>query len=220
MPKIVNCWNEWDPLKRVIVGRPDGTMIHAPEPGKGHHMPYCDVPYGLYRELPEELQAKAREQMGNFVTMLENRGIIVDRPTPIDFSKPVQTPDWYQGSSFGCMPPRDILLPMGNEILEATMSFRSRWFEFLCYKPILEEYFREDPEFLWSAAPKPRLTDESYHTDYWYNYHMVWSEDEKWERCRQLKWAQTEKEPLFDAADILPSRKMSAASKRGSFRCC
>ena len=24
---IVNCWNEWDPLKRVIVGIPDGCMI-------------------------------------------------------------------------------------------------------------------------------------------------------------------------------------------------
>lgn len=29
MPKIVNSWNEWDPLKRVIVGRPEGTNIHA-----------------------------------------------------------------------------------------------------------------------------------------------------------------------------------------------
>ena len=27
MPKVVNSWNEWDPLKRVIVGRPEGTNI-------------------------------------------------------------------------------------------------------------------------------------------------------------------------------------------------
>jgi len=32
MPKIVNSWNEWDPLKRVIVGRPEGTNVPAPEP--------------------------------------------------------------------------------------------------------------------------------------------------------------------------------------------
>ena len=32
MAKIVNSWNEWDPLKRVIVGRPDGSQIPAPEP--------------------------------------------------------------------------------------------------------------------------------------------------------------------------------------------
>ena len=32
MTKIVNAWNEWDPLKHVIVGRADGTVVQAPEP--------------------------------------------------------------------------------------------------------------------------------------------------------------------------------------------
>ena len=27
MAKIVNSWNDWDPLKRVIVGRCDNSMI-------------------------------------------------------------------------------------------------------------------------------------------------------------------------------------------------
>jgi len=30
--RIVNSWDEWDPLKHVIVGRADGTCIPAPEP--------------------------------------------------------------------------------------------------------------------------------------------------------------------------------------------
>ena len=29
---IVNSWNEWDPLKHVIIGRADGCCIPAPEP--------------------------------------------------------------------------------------------------------------------------------------------------------------------------------------------
>ena len=29
---IVNSWNEWDPLKHVIVGKADGCCIPAPEP--------------------------------------------------------------------------------------------------------------------------------------------------------------------------------------------
>ena len=33
MAKIVNSWNEWDPLKRMIVGRPEGTNIPAPVQG-------------------------------------------------------------------------------------------------------------------------------------------------------------------------------------------
>ena len=29
---VVNSWNEWDPLKHVIVGKADGCCIPAPEP--------------------------------------------------------------------------------------------------------------------------------------------------------------------------------------------
>ena len=29
---IVNSWNEWDPLKHVIIGRADGVYIPAPQP--------------------------------------------------------------------------------------------------------------------------------------------------------------------------------------------
>ncbi len=61
---------------------------------------------------------------------------------------------------FGCMPPRDVLLTVGNEILEATMSYRCRWFEYLCYRPLLKQYYNLDPNMRHESAPKPRLTDE------------------------------------------------------------
>ena len=37
-------WNEWDPLKHVIVGRADGTMIQAPEPAVEREWPEYGVP--------------------------------------------------------------------------------------------------------------------------------------------------------------------------------
>ena len=37
--RIVNSWNEWDPLKHVIVGRADGTCIPAPEPALDAKVP-------------------------------------------------------------------------------------------------------------------------------------------------------------------------------------
>ena len=37
--KIVNSWNEWDPLKHVIVGRADGCCIPAPEPALDAKVP-------------------------------------------------------------------------------------------------------------------------------------------------------------------------------------
>jgi len=194
-------WNEWDPLRHVIVGRADGTMVQAPEPAVDRDWPEYGFPRGTWGRLPKEMEDKANEQLDHFAALLERRGIRVDRPTPLDFSRPVETPDWRQESMFGCMPPRDVLLTVGHEILEATMSYRSRWFEYLAYRPLLERYFREDPEFRWEAAPKPRLTERTYKKDYWKIFHSL-SEEEKLERTRRRDWILTEVEPCFDAADV------------------
>ena len=51
-------------------------------------------------------------------------------------------------------------------MLEATMSYRCRWFEYLCYRPLMQRYYDEDPNMRHEAAPKPRLTDASYRPDY------------------------------------------------------
>jgi glycine amidinotransferase len=193
-------WNEWDPLKHVIVGRADGTMVQAPEPAVERDWPEYGFPRGTYGRLPKEMEDKANAQLDNFANILEKRGIRVDRPTPIDFSQAVQTPDWRQATMFGCMPPRDLLLTVGPEILEATMSLRSRWFEYLVYRPLLERYFQEDPDFRWEAAPKPRLTEGTYKKDYWRILKTL-SEEAKLERTLARDWVLTEAEPCFDAAD-------------------
>ena len=46
--KIVNSWNEWDPLKHVIVGRADGTCIPAPEPALDAKVPEDSDMRGTY----------------------------------------------------------------------------------------------------------------------------------------------------------------------------
>ena len=198
---VVNSWNEWDPLKHVIVGRAEGTMVQAPEPAVQLDFPDHGFPLGTFGPLPKEMEDKADELLDNYAAILENRGIRVDRPSPLDFSQAVQTPDWKQDSMFGCMPPRDVLLTVGNEILEAPMSFRSRWFEYLCYRPLMEQYYREDPNFRWETAPKPRLTDRSYKEDFWNQWNEI-SEEEQWMRTENSDWIITETEPLFDAADV------------------
>lgn len=199
---IVNSWNEWDPLQHVIVGRIDSSMVGAPEPGQVHAFPDAGIEAGDWHPLPEDLVEEAQAQMESFTSMLEARGIRIDRPTSMDDRLEVKTPDWECSHLFGVMPPRDILLCHGNEILEATMSQRARWFEFLAYRPLLERYFKEDPDFIWEAAPKPRLGDDSYVKDYWRRYHHEWTYEEKQQRARELRWHLTDKEPLFDAADV------------------
>ena len=197
----VSSWNEWDPLKHVIVGRANGTMIQAPEPAVQNDWPQQGFPLGSFGPMPKQMVDKANELLDNFAAILENRGIRVDRPTPLDFRQTVQTPDWIQESMFGCMPPRDVLLTVGPEMLEAPMSFRSRWFEYLCYRPLFEQYYKEDPNFRWESAPKPRLTARTYKKDFWHKWNSM-SQDEKLRHTADSDWIITETEPLFDAADV------------------
>jgi glycine amidinotransferase len=204
MAKRVNSWNEWDPLKRVVVGRPEGTQVPAPEPAWTHDYPAFGFPLGRYGKFPQEMVDEANAQMDNFVKTMEKRGIVVDRVEVHPELAEVRlfsTPDWTQLNARGTNNPRDLFLPVGNEIVEATCSIRSRWYEYLNLRPLFERYFKEDPEFLWTSAPRPRLTDESYEKNYYHNFYHVWSMEEKIERFRQWKFQLTEKEPLWDAAD-------------------
>ena len=61
----VNSWNEWDPLKHVIVGRADGTMVQAPEPGILRDFAKDGLPVGMYGPLPKEMVDKGNEQLDN-----------------------------------------------------------------------------------------------------------------------------------------------------------
>ena len=150
---VVNSWNEWDELKHVIVGRADNCHIPPAEPALDAKVPEDSDMRGQWGRRPQETIDRANELLDNFAQKLTSRGIKVDRPTPTDFSKPAITPDFHTESQFGCMPPRDVLLTVGSEILEATMSYRCRWFEYLCYRPLLQKYWEEDPNFRHEAAP-------------------------------------------------------------------
>jgi len=224
MPKIVNSWNEWDPLKRVILGRPEGTNVQAQEPAWQYDLPKGGFPLGTYGLFPQEMVDAANEQMDSFVSVLEKRGVKVDRPVvhPCMFSKPVSTPDWTQLSCYGTNNPRDQFLCHGNRIIEGAGCVRARWYEYLNLRPVFEQYFKEDPELVWFTAPKPRLTDESYVRNYYYNFDHVWTDEEKRQRLYNCEFQNTEKEPLWDGADGMRFGKdifqqVSATTNRSGF---
>ena len=197
---IVNSWNEWDPLKHVIVGKADGCCIPAPEPALDAKVPEDSDMKGSHGPRTKDTVDKANELLNNFASILEKRGIKVDRPVPLNHNQKISTPDWKVDSMFGCMPARDIILTVGNEMLEATMSYRCRWFEYLNYRPLIKKYFELDKNMRHETAPKPRLTDADYREDYL---------SDKIGIQKRLKWTEekffvtTEEEPLFDAADVL-----------------
>ena len=196
----VCCWTEWGALRHVIVGRADGAHIPPPEPAFNCRIPEDSDIRGKHGARTQEAIDKANAQLDAFAALLEQRGICVDRPVPIDFSKPVITPDFEHPTQFCCMPPRDVLITIGREILEATMSFRSRWFEYLAYRPLVQRYFSSDPGMRHEAAPKPRLTDSSYRQGY---LDKTVTLDQRLEWVKDGYFVTTEEEALFDAADIV-----------------
>jgi len=200
MATQVESWNEWDPLKHVIVGRADGCCIPRPEPALDSKIPEDSDMQGLHGPRSQQSVDRANAQLDAFAATLEARGVRVDRPTPLDFSQPVETPDWRVESQFGCMPPRDVVLTVGKEMLEATMSYRCRWFEYLAYRPLLQRYYEEDPAMRHESAPKPRLTDADYRDDYLSERISV---EQRLQWTADKHFVTTEEEPLFDAADVL-----------------
>ena len=154
---------------------------------------------GMWGPRPLETVEKANLQLDHLANLLEKRGIQVDRPTPLQWNQAVITPDFSTGSMFGCMPPRDVLLTVGKEILSAAMSFRCRFWEYLAYHGLMQRYFDEDPDFRWEQAPRPRLTEDSYKQGYFDEITI----EERLKRTAELNFVTTEDEPLFDAADVM-----------------
>jgi len=189
---IVNSFNEWDPLEEVIVGVIDGAAIpswhvtlKATMPSLHWHM----YQQGGGQPFSKELIAAARQDLDKFVHILEAEGVTVRRPDPIDYTKSFATPEWSSSSGLYSAMPRDILLVVGNEIIESPMPWRSRYFEIHAYRALIKYYFNQGA--CWTSVPKPQLNDLSYNYAY-----------EDSEPNQPSQYAITEFEPLFDAADF------------------
>ncbi|MBQ7263058.1 MAG: serine/threonine protein kinase, partial [Synergistaceae bacterium] len=83
MAKIVNSWNDFDPLKRVIVGRADNCCIAPSEPASKAKVPLDSPMRGMTGPRPLDTVEKANAQIEYFVKELEKRGVKVDRPEPL-----------------------------------------------------------------------------------------------------------------------------------------
>ncbi len=90
---------------------------------------------------------------------------------------------------------RDLILVIGNEIIEAPMAWRSRFFEYRAYRSLFKEYFNKGAK--WTCAPKPLMGDKLYDQDY-----PSKTAEERALGIEQGKFITTEFEPCFDAADF------------------
>lgn len=195
---IVNSWNEWDTLEEVIVGRADGACFEPTEPG---HKPQ-ERGLGTPRPFPtgpkpQESIDKANEELDGLTSLLESQGVTVRRPAAHDFSSPLKTPTFEISNQYCSVCPRDVMITLGNEILEAPMSRRGRYFEYQTYRELVYQYWENDQQMAWSVAPKPSMADEMYREEFW-----TWPLDKRHQEMHNFEFCVTQNEVIFDAADI------------------
>lgn len=181
---LVNVHNEWDPIEELIVGSPMNAKMPFADKGfqaiqQASHDLFDALQPG---KIPEKIIHETEEDIQIFIAEIRKAGIQVRRPDIITFNNQFSTLDWEAEHYFSYCP-RDILLAIGNTIIETPNVFRSRYFETTGYKNILLDYMKSGCK--WIAAPKPRLLDSIYNdTD-------------------SNQSALRNHEPVFDAANIL-----------------
>jgi N-dimethylarginine dimethylaminohydrolase len=182
IPRVWSC-NEWDPLEEVIVGNvlnaryptPDLSTQMAEFPGR----PLAEIPRGPF---PQWIIEETEEDLDQFVRILEKAGVMVKRPDTWPHDASFSTINWEaQGYYNYC--PRDLMLVIGDQIIETPNVIRSRAQETYSYRTLLLEYMRSGAR--WYSAPKPMLLDSLF------------------EGIDLEKPTPHSHEPVFDAANVL-----------------
>jgi glycine amidinotransferase len=186
---VVCSYTEWDPLEEVIVGRLAGGVFPTWQASMAATMPHGS--WRLFQErgglpLPEEELIAAEEELDAFAAALRAEGVTVVRPELTDQTAGFSTPDWESAGLY-CGMPRDLLIVVGNTIIEAPMSWRCRYHEVDAYRSLIKSFFRRGAH--WLAGPRPQLKNDLFTTDL--------------EIELDAAWAVTEFEPVFDAADFV-----------------
>jgi len=159
---IVNTHNDWDQLEEIIVGRADYSRIALDISARSFS--YATTPFGDLPnagQYPQWVIDEANEDADGLAKALEDLGVIVHRPKIINWDETTYnigqgwgTKGWYSWC------PRDLILPLGDMLIETPTPVRARYFETRLYEDILYEAFEDGA--LWLQAPKPKLNDDLY----------------------------------------------------------
>lgn len=155
--------NEWDPLEEVIVGNPLNARFPAADPST-RLAEYPDrsveqIPGGRF---PEWIIEETEEDLAGFVEVLEQAGVTVKRPETWPHSSEFSTVHWRSKGYYNYCP-RDVLLVIGDQVIETPNVIRSRAQETFSYRTILLDYLKSGAR--WYSAPRPMLLDSLFDVD-------------------------------------------------------
>jgi N-dimethylarginine dimethylaminohydrolase len=181
MSVVWSC-NEWDPLEEVIVGNPLGARFPTPDVStqlaEFPDRPLEKIPTGPF---PEWIIEETEEDLNEFVTVLGELGVTVRRPETWPHEAKFSTIHWESEGYYNYCP-RDVMLVIGDQIIETPNVIRSRAQETFSYRSMLVDYLASGAK--WYSAPRPMLLDSLFDVDL-------------------ARPAPRNDEPAFDAANVL-----------------
>lgn len=154
---MISSYNEWDPLKKVVVGRADHANwpVHDPvfaKEGEKTTWRETPVPSG---PVPQWVIDEANEDLDGLAATLMSLGVEVVRPDPLNFQV-------HDGMYNYC--PRDRLLVYGSTVVDPPMMYPCREMEIQCYHDILQDAkvvrMPRDRGIVLDAANVLRLNDK------------------------------------------------------------
>ena len=119
-------WNEWDPLEEIIVGNP----FNARFPTADRSTQLAEFPDRSVEEIPrgpfpQQIIEEAEEDLMDFIQALKKQGVTVKRPETWPHEAKFSTIHWDSEGYYNYCP-RDIMLVIGDQIIETPNVIRSR----------------------------------------------------------------------------------------------
>jgi len=188
----INSHNEFDPLRTIMFGNIENSCNIPNEfPCKIRSFNNCNNNI----KMSDDKINKANFLRNNLKKILQDTySVNIIESPKYDHSNNIKTPYWSVTNTNEHSCPRDTFSIIGNTILEASMSWRCRYFESLIFhKPLLDIY-NIDTNCKWIQAPKSLMSDNLYNFNY-----PIELENRKNCNINMLN----EQEPVFDAADIV-----------------
>lgn len=196
----LNSHNEWDTLKEIIVGtsRARASLILPNDYNEALEKRAVEIAQESY---PDWLIQGIEDDLGFLCDSLKDFGTKVYRPNDGNIHEIFSTPI-FTASSECVYNARDLVLIVGDTIIESPSPTKYRYFESQSYYDIFYEYFKDGCK--WISGPKPILKGDTY---------IKFYEDEK--EYSLL----TENEILFDAANTVRMGKdlLYLVSKSGNY---
>lgn len=179
---IINSNNEWDKLNSIVVGTAHGARFPIEDTVFAQQAittswEETPLPQGTFNN---KVQTEATQDIRKLIMMLKAIDVEVYRPIRLNFETTLSTYDWETDGMYNYCP-RDLLLVIGNKVIECPMTYRSRQFETRAYEDIKRKAMTNGA--VWIAAPKPTLLEDE-----------VYIQDGK--------TVLTEEYPIFDAANV------------------